>query len=337
MATAATVFAQTPNQKAEAEARSFLIPCRQSDGSKQETCLYNQRDFIERYVVAKAGSSDEMGQVANAFLPRADPDDDHDRGLGLPLRPIEACAWRMVGITLDAHYDYYVQRDCGRLPADDRFAARRRAEHLVQELRSTPAQMPSLYWEPAIAGLKPDPRIPPQRKLPRITDPAGMRAQQEGKGFFASCGNVDEEYNKIARENRMPVQKADLRYVERCQERQADFLDEYVRAKAGDTEAMRLVALDFYRSDAPVSRLGNPVRHSAIEECAWASVRAARDKSFEAQIDAGRHCAHLPLADRPSAVARVAMLEHDLQTTPARMPPRKERLDSTLPPPSEHP
>ena len=164
----APAAAQTPNQKAEAEARSFLIKCAFPD-DRQFSCLIHQRNFIEMYVYAKAGDLSGIGSTADSFQPsKADaPGYMTEMDIGMPVSPLQSCAWWIVRASaplrdsqrkegpmlqqLFRNGRIQLANDiCAHLSDDDRVAARRRAEVLIKELHTTPAQMPPDTWEPTV-------------------------------------------------------------------------------------------------------------------------------------------------------------------------------------------
>jgi hypothetical protein len=164
--------AQTPNQKAEAEARSFLTPCAQSEAHLQQWCLRNQQSFVREYVRAKAGDQSNIRGVGSYFRPLA-PDADEAavrEKMGEPVSLFQTCVWytlySILPLTPEQQRERpalreslvmnkaaYPVRTCARLTPDEQTAARRRAEQLMQELHSAPAKMPPDDWRPKMAGL----------------------------------------------------------------------------------------------------------------------------------------------------------------------------------------
>lgn len=178
----ADAAAQTPNQKAEAEARSFLTPCAQPTPELQHSCLRTHQRFIREYVRAKAGDQSNIHGVGSYFTPLpggASQSDINDK-IGEPVSLFQACAWRIFysfqpllphqqqqpPLTRQGMIENkrrYHEFTCAKLPPAEQLAARRRAEELMQELLSAPARMPPSDWWPKMAGLaaeRPRPPIP---------------------------------------------------------------------------------------------------------------------------------------------------------------------------------
>jgi len=169
-------FAADPNALAEKEARQFLRPCQ--PGETQQLCLIHQRNFIEQYVYAKSGEKGGQSSTADSF-------DTHHLmtepslsiGLGMPQNQIQSCAWRVV-IVQYGHSDIWaadtgmVRSACGTLDQTGQAIALRRADELLRELRTNPARMPSLDWEPKVTGLAPSPPVKgPGRIIDVTQDP----------------------------------------------------------------------------------------------------------------------------------------------------------------------
>ena len=136
-------FAQPANRQADAEARSFLPPCQESDPQREALCQTNQRSFVEQYIFAKAGDLLAMGITAAAFGPH-NGERSETEWLGVPQAPVQACAWRMVRFerSHDKLDEDASRRACGTLSDGDRTKAAHRAEQLVHELNTSPAKLP---------------------------------------------------------------------------------------------------------------------------------------------------------------------------------------------------
>ena len=76
-------FAQSPNQKAETEARSFFLPCAKVD----KICAEQQKDFTNSYVLARLGLTFFMTEVSRMLSPSV------PATVGIRSDPLEACAW----------------------------------------------------------------------------------------------------------------------------------------------------------------------------------------------------------------------------------------------------
>ena len=128
---AAVAAAEPPRDAVEAEARGFLDGCWQKYQFQRDLCAADQKDFVDAYVRARQGDPESMRFVAYAFGP-------HDRGeisltwIGLPTRPIEACAWRHLHVGIESNSLTRGMEDiaCAGLSADDRAAAMNRADVL---------------------------------------------------------------------------------------------------------------------------------------------------------------------------------------------------------------
>lgn len=298
------------NRRAEAEAKSFLKPCG-FPGDRQSMCLIKQRNFVEQYILAKAGDANAMGSTASSFRPISPmtPNfaDAVERNLGLPVSLMQACVWSVVraNTPLDgsqATMTAYIRRSiiesnlrraaeiCAELPQQEQLVARRRSEALLQELRTNPAVYPAAE------------RDPPR---PYKLDP---RAEAEARTFLRPCPPEDEEWG-------IP-----------CLNRREEFVDEYVRAKAGDPDAIETVGLTFYEGGYKAFRpLNQGVEASNARSCAWDTVLANRRGSADDRAGAARSCARVPDAERPAALALAAQITREIATAPARMPPPRTR------------
>lgn len=139
--------AQAANKRAEAEARSFLLACHQPDRHQQETCKQNQRDFVEMFVDARAGDLSSMRLTASNF---AAPIDNPDYA-GLPHAQVQACAWRVAIARLSPHSLIFaaaegVRSACAGLAGVGFANAQARADRILQEIQTEPAQIPK--WTP---------------------------------------------------------------------------------------------------------------------------------------------------------------------------------------------
>ena len=154
--------AQLANRRAEAEARSFLSPCKEVS-EEQPLCRLHQRNFIEQYVYAKAGDLGAMGSTSSSFTRHPLTEDPHLFDLGSPAENlVQACAWQMARAEATRGGNG-IERGtaaerCRTLNQTERLAAGERAAQLLRELRAAPASTPSGDWEPVVAGLKPSPK-----------------------------------------------------------------------------------------------------------------------------------------------------------------------------------
>lgn len=138
----ATAFAQTPNQKAKAEAIRFLPSCPATDVNVRKFCLRDQTDFIEQYMRAKSGDVAAMDAVAESFRPEA-----HEFHLGLPMSYAESCAWRRVVLRVaynKNNFDHF-REECDHIPKAHEIASIKRATVLMKELETAPTKPDSLY------------------------------------------------------------------------------------------------------------------------------------------------------------------------------------------------
>ena len=144
--------------------------------------------------------------------------------------------------------------------------------------------------------------------LPVHAESANSAASAEARRFLIPCNQVE----------------ADKRGY--CARNQEDFLDSYVRAKAGNPEYMHDLTR-FYSTwtypNLPISRPG--VRQNRQEGCTWLLVEAAFDKSPEGRRRLATEI-HLACIDF-TADARLAMwlratdLVGEIRTHPAKEPP----------------
>jgi len=155
---ATPALAQPANKRAEKEARGYLTPCHFAAAHKQVMCLQNQANFVETYVYAKAGDVSSMSSTAASFSPPS-PREEPDFSLGLPVDQVQACAWRIV--TADASRatpnasltQDMVRYACQALSGRRQDAAAARADHLEQELRTSPASLPPPPTAEELKGL----------------------------------------------------------------------------------------------------------------------------------------------------------------------------------------
>jgi hypothetical protein len=135
--------AADPNAAAEREAHVWLAPCKENDKQRQQLCLSNQRNFIEQYVWAKAGSLSSMGSTVASFLPT---DASNPLHLGMPQSLMQSCAWQAVRMQSTrgqvASERALMLEICRKLTPNEIAAADDRAEQLLRELRTTPARLP---------------------------------------------------------------------------------------------------------------------------------------------------------------------------------------------------
>ena len=151
-------------QRAEAEARTYLPPCVEKEPERQQLCLLNQRNFIEQYVLAKAGDAFAMGSTAFSFDPSTASTEFSKtvtfalQRLGEPASIPQACAWRMV--IVDQPTRPHGQNDveitkavCGRLSDAGYAEAVARARSIEREIDTHTTSMPPDDWDPKVQGL----------------------------------------------------------------------------------------------------------------------------------------------------------------------------------------
>jgi hypothetical protein len=161
LAGSAAAQAQTANQRAETEAIRYLSPCHQPSEERQGLCEQNQLNFVEEYVLGKSGDISGMGSTALSFMP-AWNDQDRQSKIGMPQDQLQACAWRLVIAQLQRGTDsawsanQLAQTACSPLSATRVASAEERADHLAQELQSSPAAAPSDDWCAHIPWIKVD-------------------------------------------------------------------------------------------------------------------------------------------------------------------------------------
>ena len=139
--------AETVNQRAEREARSFLLPCTRFHGTELSACQVNHVDFIDAYLRAKAGVDDYMSEVSNYF----------GRGRSAPsrvgyfgIRPDrrQGCAWIIVRRESTAEDSLrrslmaIFRAECADVSANELLAVTERADQLLRELRTAPTVAP---------------------------------------------------------------------------------------------------------------------------------------------------------------------------------------------------
>ena len=112
-----------------AEARAFLPVCMFKREFERVLCRDNQQRFVETYALALRGDIGAIEATAHNFGPHGEKEMSLD-WLGLPTIPVEACAWRMVHVTLSANdFTRTLERlACQGLSPSDDAAARQRAE-----------------------------------------------------------------------------------------------------------------------------------------------------------------------------------------------------------------
>src|SRR6185437_5337209 len=87
---------------------------------------------------------------------------------------------------------------------------------------------------------------------PALAQPANKRAEKEARGYLTTCHFADAHKQGM------------------CQQNQANFVETYVYAKAGDLPSIRDTAVSFARRSPradPFLSLGIPV--DQVQACAW--------------------------------------------------------------------
>jgi len=143
LATIAVAHAQPANQRAEAEARGFLLPCHQPDQKRQDDCRTHQQYFVELFIAARSGEISSMELLAGQF--------NHTGSIGLPRDQVQACAWQLAAADLAPTAQQYGARMdarnvCGALSPLRYAHAEDRADRIVQQIQTEPTQLPK--WTP---------------------------------------------------------------------------------------------------------------------------------------------------------------------------------------------
>ncbi|HEX3982401.1 MAG TPA: hypothetical protein VHX12_01785 [Acidisoma sp.] len=173
--------AQDANKRAEAEAIHFLSPCHQPTEDRQGLCEINQTNFVDEYILAKSGDVGGMGSTALSFTPPWN-EENRQEDIGYPQDQLQACAWRLVIAqlqrgTLNAPVaDDLVRTACTPLSPVRAAAAEQRADHLAQELQTSPAAAPGDDWCPRIPWIKADCSAQPSQG-PLTSDPTPLSAK----------------------------------------------------------------------------------------------------------------------------------------------------------------
>lgn len=131
---------RTPDERAENEARQFLIVCRGGSRDDRAICRMNQREFVWNYVSAKSGDYEDQKNVAFMLY--------HGTGGGIMRDLVQACAWAaVVSGSGDVRMNGLQQRTydewCAPLTPAQRQIVRTRTSRLRQELRTAPTHPPS--------------------------------------------------------------------------------------------------------------------------------------------------------------------------------------------------
>lgn len=154
--------AGTNNQRAEKEARAYLVPCDEDSKNEQAVCETHQSMFIHNFVAARAADIRGMIAIADAFHGPPDrSEENYLLWLGFPVEPLESCAWRLL-VYVKARGDE--ARELARqaifdLPEATRIRCKERAEAIDQEFRTRPVKRPGTNWYPAADKLKPSERL----------------------------------------------------------------------------------------------------------------------------------------------------------------------------------
>jgi hypothetical protein len=128
---------------------------------RQGLCEQNQLNFVEEYILAKSGDVSGMGSTAASFTPPWN-EQSRETDIGMPQDQLQACAWRLVIAQLQRGTDnaylanQMVQNGCNPLSPMRAAAAEQRADHLAQELQTSPAAAPSDDWCAHIPWIKID-------------------------------------------------------------------------------------------------------------------------------------------------------------------------------------
>jgi hypothetical protein len=93
---AAPAAAETANQAALREARSFLVPCSSVAAEMRNLCAIEQSNFLENYELAKGGTVSSMADIALRFDPDPDPIYPQGTGVGIRIDKRQGRAWIIV-------------------------------------------------------------------------------------------------------------------------------------------------------------------------------------------------------------------------------------------------
>jgi len=134
----AGAHAQVGNQRAEAEARSYLLPC----PSTLPLCANEQKQFVDSYILAEAGATYFMGDIIgflDPLQPALHPYMKRDR--------VKACVWRYLRWKVSrvpAFEDVYRRDWSARCvgPADiDEAKQKSGITSLINDLKTSPAEL----------------------------------------------------------------------------------------------------------------------------------------------------------------------------------------------------
>ena len=277
----------------QAEAMFFLTPCRQIAPDNVALCADHQLDFVTEYQAAKRGGFQSMEHVAGSF---AGPNPKqreypHDVALwvGRPFNPREACAWReAIFLMRKGPFDEaFVMIACASLPLTSWESADTRAKALVREIH-------------------PETKVPASFTVssPRH-HPTDQAAEDEARTFFEPCPPKITQWGAS------------------CLGRQEEFVDDYIRAKAGDLTAMQAVSKRFWDSQVPAYRPDEfGIQVSNVRMCAWDTVRSRLTSSQVDRNAANHSCGLVPSAGRPAALAMATDLLREIKVSPAPPPAR---------------
>ena len=159
------------------------------------------------------------------------------------------------------------------------------------------------------------------------------RAEVEAKQYFLPCSAIDPQYLEFVRSAHQPDPKVDDDYLWGCHHNQSEFVDDYIRAKSGDAEAMHYVASALHRTPVPALWLTAPgIRYDEVQACAWDLVRARQATRTAPSFPPGEGCDALSAPDRAAASAREQAILVQLRTEPTHPLPAKLRPSSEVAP-----
>lgn len=155
----------------------------------------------------------------------------------------------------------------------------------------------------------------PSQPLPLSTHAQTAKAQREVRSYFVAC--------EVAT-------RADPDDLESCRSLQQNFERIYVRAKSGDADSIRRIALNL-ADDNPLI-----IAPNLLQGCAWSMVLYVLPGSGGQASDERmmqRICGRLDPANVERARSRASTIGHEILGSPAR--PLPEQASNAPPTPSE--
>lgn len=147
------VHAETANQRAEQEARTFFVSCAKLHEPEISRCRGNHEDFVDAYLHAKSGQVEWMTASVSHYLGLTASPSRRSGWVGIREDRREACAWVIVEheSSADADRQNILLQNfriwCATVSPNESLAITERADQLLYELRTTPTVAPP-DWKP---------------------------------------------------------------------------------------------------------------------------------------------------------------------------------------------